>query len=439
MRKIKKNIIAGATLACTILGLAAATARLDEAAAQAPPAPPATAPPATATPPAGGAPPAPGTPAPAPTPAAPTSPLIGPALTGTLTIPLPPPKWTLPLIGTVYFDGIGSGLGQWQNNPFPGNRAWQPDLSNGQLFLQKTDGVFQFYTQFGAYSIATLGAPYVSAATATFGAGGLPATGNLWGWFPMGFAKIVPNDSLSIEGGKLPTLIGAEDTFSFQNINIERGLLWNQEPAIGKGGQVNYTKGPLAFSLQFSDGFDSGVYNYISGSATWTINSTNTFVFAAGGNAGKTDVSTLRTPLPQANSQIYDLIYTYNNDPWIVQPYFQVTHVAAAPSLGWTSDANTFGVALLGNYDLGAGFNLGGRLEYIGSTGSVATAPNLLYGPGSGAFSFTLTPSFQWKYYFARAEFSWVKANSVVPGFGLGPNADGDSQTRVMIETGILF
>jgi hypothetical protein len=51
----------------------------------------------------------------------------------------------------------------------------------------------------------------------------------------------------------------------------------------------------------------------------------------------------------------------------------------------------------------------------------------------------TLTPAYQWKYFFARAEFSWVKANSVVPGLGLGPNLDGNSQTRVMLETGILF
>jgi Putative beta-barrel porin-2, OmpL-like. bbp2 len=441
MHDLKKKVTAGTTLACTILGLGVAAARLDQAAAQAPPA---ATPPATTAPPAAGTPPAPGAPAPAPAPApaapaAPTSPLIGPSITGPLTIQLPPPKWNLPLIGTVYFDGIGSGLGQWQNNPFPSNRAWQPDLSNGQFFLQKTDGVFQFYTQFGAYSIAALGAPYISAAQATFGVGGVAASGNLWGWFPVGYAKIAPNDSLNFEGGKLPTLIGAEYTFSFENINIERGLLWNQEPAISKGGQVNYTKGPLAFSLQFGDGFDSGVYNWLEGAVTWTINSANSLEFVGGGNVGKTDISTLRTPLPQSNSQIYNLIYTYNNDPWIIQPYFQATHVASAPSLGWTNSASTFGFAVLGNYDLSHGFNLGGRLEYIGSTGNVATSPNLLYGPGSGAFSLTITPSYQWKYYFARAEFSWVKANSVVTGLGLGPNADGDSQTRVMIETGILF
>jgi Putative beta-barrel porin-2, OmpL-like. bbp2 len=377
--------------------------------------------------------------APAPAAAAPTSPLIGPSITGPLAIQLPPPKYTLPLIGDVYFDGIGSGLFQWQNNPFTGNRATQADLSNGQFFLQKTDGIFQFYTQFGAYAIAALGVPYISAAQATFGYGGVPANGNLWGWFPEGYAKIAPTDNFSIEGGKLPTLIGAEYTFSFENINIERGLLWNQEPAISKGGQANLTLGPVALSLSFNDGFDSGVYNWVTAAATWTINSANSLELVGGGNLGKTTISTLRTPLPQSNSYLFDLIYTYNNDPWIVQPYFQATHVPAYASLGWSTAGSTFGVALLTNYDIGGGFNLGGRLEYIGSTGSAPTAPNLLYGPGSGAFSLTLTPAYQWKYFFARAEFSWVKANSVVPGLGLGPNLDGNSQTRLMLETGILF
>jgi Putative beta-barrel porin-2, OmpL-like. bbp2 len=434
MRKIKKNIVTVAAVAGTMLGLTLATARADETVAQAPP--PAAPPPATGAP--APAAPAPAPPAPAPAPAAPTSPLIGPTITGPLAIQLPPPKYNLPLIGTVYLDGIGSGLGLWQNNPFPGNRAWQPDLSNGQLFLQKTDGIFQFYAQFGAYSIASLGAPYISAATGTFGYQA-PAPGDLWGWFPQGYAKIQPTANFSIEGGKLPTLIGAEYTFSFENINIERGLLWNQEPAVSKGGQANYTIGPVALSLAFTDGYDSGVYNTISGSATWTINSTNSFAFAASGNAGTTNVSTLRTPLAQSNSELYNLIYTYNNDPWIIQPYFQATHVPAKPGLGWTTGASTFGFALLTNYDLGKGFNLGGRLEYISSTGNTATSPNLLYGQGSGAFSLTITPTYQWNYYFARAEFSWVKANSVISGDGLGPNFNGNSQTRVMIETGILF
>jgi hypothetical protein len=73
--------------------------------------------------------------------AKPASPLMGPSITGPFVIPQPSPKYTLGPLGDIYVDGIGAGIVQWQNNRFPGNRAWQPDLSNGQLFIQKPDGL----------------------------------------------------------------------------------------------------------------------------------------------------------------------------------------------------------------------------------------------------------------------------------------------------------
>jgi hypothetical protein len=434
MKKTKKSKIAGTVLACALLGLGGAGAWADDL-AQLPTAPPPPAPPPPAAAPPAGAPPGAAA-APAPAPAAPTSPLIAPSMTGPLTIQLPPPKLTLGPLGDIYFDGIGSGLYQWQSNAvpnvLPGNNRNVGGLDNGQFFVQKTDGLFQFYAQAGAYSITSLGSPFISTPLATWGANS--PSGNLWGWFPQGFAKIAPTDTFSLEAGKLPTLIGAEYTFSFENINVERGLLWNQEPAISKGGQANYTWGPVAFSLSFNDGFDSGVWNWITGSATYTLNPANSFEFVAGGNTGTTRINTLRTPILQSNSSIYNLIYTYNADPWIVQPYFQATHVPANAGL-YGPSASTFGGAVLVNYDVGAGFNLGGRVEYLGTTGN----NNLLYGPGSGAFSLTFTPTYQYRYFFARGEVSWVHANSITSGLAFGTNGTETNQTRVLVETGILF
>jgi hypothetical protein len=435
MKKTKKGAISGAVLAC-LLGVGGTAVWADDLAqAPAPPPPPAAAPPGA--PPAPVAPGAPGqaAAAAAPAPAAPTSPLIAPSITGPLTIQLPPPKYTVPYLGDIYVDGIGSGLYQWQTNPvpnvLPGNNRNVGGIDNGQVFLQKTDGLFQFYAQAGAYSITSLGSPFISTPLATWGAHS-PA-GNLWGWFPQGFAKIAPTDTFNIEAGKLPTLMGAEYTFSFENINIERGLLWNQENAVNKGVQANYTLGPAAFSLSFNDGFDSGVWNWLTGSVTYTLNSANSFEFFGGGNLGLTKINTLRTPILQNNSAIYNLIYTYNNDPWIIQPYFQASHVQGNDFYG--PGAATFGGALLVNYDVGAGFNLGGRVEYIGTTGS----GNLLYGSGSGAFSFTFTPTYQYKYWFARGEVSVVKANSITDGLAFGTTGTERTQTRLLVETGILF
>ncbi len=361
------------------------------------------------------------------------SPLIGPPITGPLAIPQPSPKYTLGPLGDIYVDGIGSGIVQWQNNPFPGNRAWEPDLSNGQIFVQKPDGLIQFYAEAGAYSIWVLGSRNVSTAEATFGANS-PA-GNLFGWFPTGYLKIAPSDNFSFQGGKLITLTGAEYPFSFQNINPERGIVVTQLPAFSKGGQANYTIGPLALSLSLNDGFDSGVYNWISGDATYTLNNSSSFRFVAAGNLGKTNISTTRTPFLQNNSKIYNLIYTYKSGPWTIQPYFSATHVPTNTSIGITSSALSFGGSVLADYSLGGGFFLGARLEYIGTTGS----NDLLYGPGSGAFAVTVTPAYQYRYLFVRGGVAWVKANNVTAGLGLGPSGRDNSQTRVTLDAGILF
>jgi hypothetical protein len=61
--------------------------------------------------------------------------------------------------------------------------------------------------------------------------------------------KLVPEKNTSIQFGLLPTLMGAEYTFSFQNMNIERGLLWGQENAITRGVQINQTMGKFTASF----------------------------------------------------------------------------------------------------------------------------------------------------------------------------------------------
>ena len=140
----------------------------------------------------------------------------------------------------------------------------------------------------------------------------------------MAFAKLALSDSFSIEGGKLPTLVGAEGIFTYQNMNINRGLLWNLEPIIQKGVQANYTIGPVALSVQYSDGLYSDRYNWLVGSAAWTINPTNTLTVVAGGNLGHTDYAPVfATSLALNNGEVYNVIYTYNNAPWTITPYVQ--------------------------------------------------------------------------------------------------------------------
>ncbi len=365
-------------------------------------------------------------------------PMTTPAMAGPLAANPAPfsvdlPDWLESAGGKVYVTGAVSGLAFYQDNPvdaFAGDDASTIDLSNGQVFFQKTDGWFQFFVQVGAYSLPALGASYIDASS---------ATSFFFGVVPQAFIKIAPTDNFSIMAGKLPTLIGAEYTFTIENMNIERGLLWNQENAVNQGVQANYTMGPLALSLTWNDGMYSNRLNWLWGSAAYTFDSSNTLSFIGGGNFGHTGYGRAGTSVALNNEDIFNLIYTYNDGPWTISPYLQYTNVPTNLAAGIAKSASTFGAAILASYSFDDNWKLAGRVEYISDQGKAFGSPNLLYGKGSNAWSITLTPTYQWKVWFARAEVSYVSANSITPGAALGPLGLSTEQTRVMFETGILF
>jgi hypothetical protein len=377
----------------------------------------------------------------APTPANPPQ-AQTPAQTAAAPMPLPMPSMSGPLqtadphefeagpFGNLKITGIMSGMGLTQGNHIAGDNSTHWDISNAQLFIQKTTGWWQFYLQAGAYTLPALGTPFLSAGD---------TIKNFYTAFPQGYLKLVKGN-FSAEIGALPTLIGAEYTFTFQNMNIERGLLWNQENAVNKGIQLNYTYKKLSASVSWNDGFYSNRYTWIWGSLTYAFNAANSFSFIAGGNAGTYAKNTLATPLLLNNEEIYNAIYTYTKGSWVIQPYFQYTNVPTAPKVGIPVGASTSGGAVLVTYNFKHGIYLAVRPEYISTTGSVASgAANLLYGPGSKAFGFTITPTYTKGGFFARGEFSIVHATDIAPGLAFGPAGLNDSQPRGLVEMGFMF
>jgi hypothetical protein len=372
--------------------------------------------------------------APAPEAAAPASTAMStPTMTGPLVANPNPMSFDGGPLGKVYFNGAISGLGLFQSDPgVPpiSDHHSHADLSNGLLSLQNTEGLFQFFVQAGAYSFPALGTPYFQS---------WKATGDFFGPVPVAYAKLAPSDTFSIQAGKLPTLIGAEYGFTFQNMNIDRGLLWNQEPIVSRGVQVNYTIGALALSGSLNDGFYSDSYNWLTGAATWTIDKANTLEVVGGGNIDHTSKNVFpKSPYFLNNSDIFNIIYTYNNAPWTITPYFQYTHVPGSVFLGTPKEASTYGGALLVNYAINDNVSLATRWEYIGSSGGAAS-PSLLYGPGSSAMSFTMTPTWQNGIYFLRADTSVVQAFSTTAGFAFGKAGNTKTQARFVLETGIIF
>jgi len=366
------------------------------------------------------------------TPAAPPSvQLPVPVMEGPLAFSPVPPAVKAGALGTWYVDGVASGLVLQQENADRGDRDALGDFGNAQIFIQKIDGVVRAYVQLGAYALPALGAPYTHAQDAS------TAVEKLFGPVPQAFIKIAPSDSFSIQAGKLPTLLGDEYTFTFENIDIARGLLWNQEPAVSRGVQGNLVLGAAAFSLSLNDGFYAGRYSWLSGSASWTINPADVLVLAAGANLRATARNDLATPRNQNNSRIINLIYTHTQGPLMVSPYVQYSQVPRLAAIGIDQAASLGGAAVLASYALTPALTLGARGEYEASLGAGHT--DLLYGPGSHAASLTLSPTYTMRHWFLRGDLALVGLGHAAPREGFGPAGQERSQLRMLIEAGYLF
>jgi Putative beta-barrel porin-2, OmpL-like. bbp2 len=363
---------------------------------------------------------------------APPQPLPSPTMTAPLQTAAPPHTFKAGPFGTLAITGILSGLGLTQSKWVAGDQSTHWDLSNGQICLQKTTGWWQFYLQAGAYNLPDLGVPFIKTTDTLT---------DFYGPLPVAYVKFV-RGNFNMEIGELPTLIGAEYTFSFENMNIERGLLWNQENAISRGIQVSDTFKKLSLTASWNDGFYSNVYNWITGSAGYAFNSSNTLSFVGGGNIGHTTTTSPATPFLQNNGQIYEIIYIYSHESWTITPYWQYTRVPANPILAIIKTGTTDGGALLLNYNFKHGISLAARPEYIVSSGNAGDplALNLLgYGPGSKAFAFTLTPTYQKGGFFLRGDVAVVDASRITRGLAFGSAGVNGKQVRGVVEAGFMF
>jgi hypothetical protein len=369
-------------------------------------------------------------PATAPAPAPAPAPLSTFVLTGPLQW-LPPATFDAGPFGKLSVNGIVTGFAQFQNNPVPGDDDAQATLSNGQIFIQKAYGLFQYYIQAGVYTLPTLSVPFVNAQN---------TVNNLYGPVPVAYAKWQAAKNTQFLIGSLPTLMGAESTFTYQNFNIERGIVWNQENAINRGIQVNQTIGKyLSAAISWNDGYYSDRYSWLSGSATLT-KGPHSLVYDGMGNLGQTVYETTATPI-QNNGYMHAVIYTYTKGPWIVSPYFQYGKLPTNAKVGVGNGTSATGGALNVSYAFKSGFSLPVRFEGLTSSGTPTDkSVNMLgFGVGSSGITFTATPTYQKGGMYLRSDLAIVHASSYTPGDVFGKTGTDASQFRAVLEFGFIF
>jgi hypothetical protein len=414
---LKLNRIILQSLGAASLATAIASAQAPATVASA--APPATAP-ATAA--------AATDPAPAAAPA-PTA-LSTFVLTGPLQW-LPPATFDAGPLGKLSVNGIITGFSQFQSNPVPGDDNAQATLSNGQVFIQRADGKVQYYIQAGVYTMQALSVPFVDAQT---------TVKNTYGPVPVAYLKLLAGKNTQFLIGSLPTLMGAESTFTYQNFNIERGIVWNQENAINKGIQINQTLNKyLSASVSWNDGYYSNRYSWLSGSVTLT-KGPHVLVYDGMGNLGQTKFQTAATPI-QNNGYMHAVIYTYTKGPWIVSPYFQYGKLPTNAKVGVDKATSATGGALNVSYAFKSGFSLPARVEYLTSSGSTTDGSvNMLgFGAGSSGTTFTATPTYQKGGMYVRGDLAVVHATSYTPGSVFGTTGTNADQFRGALEFGFIF
>lgn len=315
-------------------------------------------------------------------------------------------------------------------------RAIRPaliELSNALVTIARTTGIFRFSLTAGAYAYPVVGVPL----TPTFQAG---TNVSLYGYLPNAYVQYVPNASWTISAGKLPTLLGQENGFTFQNPNFQRGLVWNLEPVVSRGVRVAYTGTRWNGTLEYNDGFYSGNHRAIEGLLGWTPSAASSlqFVFI---------VPDANTPpnvtAAVANKREYDLMYTQQLGKLQLLPYALWVVSPASSSLAYARTETAFGAVVIASYAFNSVFSLGGRFEVVSDNSSLQdfgfNSDFVGYGPGSSATTFTLTPAYKAAHWLVRGEWSYVTGYNILPGLGFGSTGTGTTESRLALEAGVQF
>ena len=362
---------------------------------------------------------------------------------------IPPPlSFNAGPLGSLNVSGVLSGYGFYQTNHYADSTGLLPSksfgdsISNAFIIINKNKGIFQYTLQAGAYSLPGVGEPLQSATIAI----------KDFGILPIAYVTIAPTPDFSVSLGKMLTLIGYTGSFSYQRSNIEGGLLWDVEPTISRGAQVNYNSGPLSVSVSLNDGYYTKRYNYLDGLVTYEINGHNSVSLYAGGNLGHTgnigaingahvysSNAYVTSSLGLDNSSIIGLYYEYSIGNLSFDPEINYVYTHVNSSFGTAEISSMYGAALHFTYGFTNNLSLAGAFDYTTASRHGIDGTFLGYGSGANAYSIILTPTYTNNGYFIRGEMSYVRVNNFQVGSGFGRYGTKPDQFRALLETGFWF
>jgi hypothetical protein len=352
------------------------------------------------------------------------------------------------------FNGYGyalSGTGNSTNYGLLGtDKTTGAELMNGLIQLQKSTGLMQFTIEVGSTTSLVLGTKPLQTSVQTFSTGPLYA----------GYVTLAPSSNFSVSIGQLGSQEGYESGVDWNNTNVLSTDIFYVENSQSRGVEATYSAGKVSATVEFGDGFDTGVWNFVQALATYTINSNNALSVFGATNLGRTGpnaniygnaTSSYNQTFVSGygpyyvNSTMLGAYYSYtmgnlNVVPEVQYVYAKPDAILAAqssdPSLNKFS--SNFGAAVFADYQFGkSDYSLAGWGEYFTSKGP----DNWFINAGAKGVGISIAPTWQKNDLFVRGDVGLLHLTTVgVPGSpGYGASGTSRNQATALIEAGVLF
>lgn len=353
-------------------------------------------------------------------------------------------------LGQLQVSGGMDGYGFYSSGlPARGNGSntsnFGANVANALVDLQKTSGVLQFNIEVGAnggaLTLGTLTSRPAQTSINNFSTGPLYA----------GYVTVAPTGMpFTISAGRIASLEGYESAVDWNNQSQLTTDIFYVQNSQADGVEGTYTAGPLAATVEFGDGWDTHVFNFLQALVTYTIDPNNNLNVYYAGSLGRIGLNARTygwgsgTTVGQygpyfMNSQMLGAYYSYTMGNLNLIPEVQYVYAKVDHKLGIDKTTSNLGAVVLGDYTFGSSpYSLGGWVEYEKSQGP----GSWFVGQNSEAVGIAVSPTWQYKDLFARVNAGALYLlNNKYDGISYGYGHSGSDKFQVTgtLEAGLLF
>lgn len=358
-------------------------------------------------------------------------------------------------LGPLTISGGVDGYGYYASNTSSGQLSHGVNIANAMVELQKNSGILQFTIEVGATQAPlTVGAlsygsdgHLLQTSISNFSTGPLYA----------GYLTIAPkNMPFTVSAGRISSLEGYEAGIDWLNSSQLTTSLFYVQNNQADGVLATYNAGPATLNVEFGDGWDTHVFNFLQASLNYAFNENNSLYVYYSGNLGRTGLNAYTYALNSGwgpngltvgeygsyfvNSQMFGGFYSYTRGNLSVVPEVQYVYAKPDHQVGIDKFTSNFGAALFSSYSFkNTPYSVGGWVEYEKSIG----AGNWFVGPESEAVGFAVSPTWQYKHLFARVNAGGLyllhNRNDNGSVYGYGNSGNGKFQFVSTLEAGLLF